>query len=179
MKLSNHQITSLLKDNFQQDIGRHLYSVLGTYQQLEAFESNSLSQMKLPDGVNFPSAINLNRFLLDRFQDNDLRALVRNEGKRPQTIKRKLNIEFDALLATLLEKNRFLAIKQIEILFAYELDLETIRARATNQNHILLLLPGEKRGDHVTLFAEASPRFHRTLPFQLIADNHLWELDNA
>ncbi|MCX6083331.1 MAG: hypothetical protein NTW32_27710, partial [Chloroflexi bacterium] len=85
----------------------------------------------------------------------------------------------DSLLANLLTQDHFVILKNLELLFAFELELETVRARANNQNHILMMLPGEKRGDHIVLFSEAEQRFHRQLPFQLIADNHLWELDNA
>ena len=185
MKLSGPQITTILRENLQIDSGRHLYGVLGTYAQLAAFENDILSQINLlsQEPGNATTArhqvVNLNFALMDRIGDEDLRDLVRSEGKRPQTIQRRLNLTFDSLLANLLEKDHFIILKQIELLFAYDLDLQTIRARASNQNHILLLLPGEKRGDHVALFTEANSRFHRELPYQLIADNHLWELDNA
>jgi hypothetical protein len=187
MKLSGPQITTILRENLQIDSGRHLYGILGTYAQLAAFENDILSQINLlsqePDNGNANTTrdqvVNLNFALMDRIGDEELRDLVRSEGKRPQTIQRRLNLTFDSLLANLLEKDHFIILKQIELLFAYDLDLQTIRARASNQNHILLLLPGEKRGDHVALFTEANPRFHRELPYQLIANNHLWEFENA
>jgi len=186
MKLSGPQITTILRENLQINSGRHLYGVLGTYAQLAVFEKNTLSQATFSPQTLSPNegavphkAINLNIALMDRIGDEDLRELVRSEGKRPQTIQRRLNLTFDSLLADLLAKDHFIILKQIELLFAYDLDLQTIRARASNQNHILLLLPGEKRGDHVALFTEANARFHRELPYQLIADNHLWELENA
>lgn len=185
MKLSGTQITAILRENLQISSGRHLYGILGTYSQLAAFEHEILAQINLlpQDPGNAAPArhqvINLNYALMDRIGDDDLRNLVNSEGKRPQTIQRRLNLTFDSLLADLLEKDHFIILKQIELLFAYDLDMQTIRARASNQNHILLLLPGEKRGDHVALFTEANSRFHRELPYQLIADNHLWELENA
>jgi hypothetical protein len=178
-KFSGSQITNLLRDALQMDIGRHLYAVLGSYESLAAFEKQDLSQFCFPGTTLFPPAINLNSALLGRIGDDDLKGLVKNEGRRPQAIQRRLTLEFDSLLASLLEEHRYIAIKQIELLFAFDLPLEAFRARATNQNHILLLLPGEKRGDHVLLFAQSDPRFHRTLPSQLITENHLWELDNA
>jgi hypothetical protein len=186
MKLNGPQIIKKLRENLPIDSGRHLYGVLGTYAQLEAFEKETLSQTNFQapgtDDLNnrqtLPKVVNLNLALMERIGDDDLRELVRSEGKRPQTILHRLNQTFDSLLASLLQTDRFLVLKHIELLFAYELDLQAIRARATNQNHILLLLPGEKRGDHVALFTESSSRFHRELPYQLIADNHLWELDN-
>ena len=179
MKYSGPQITNLLRENLQVDIGRHLYAVLGTYAQLAAFEKIDLPQVYLTDNQPFPPAVNLNRALLDRLGDEDAKELARNEGKRPKAVQKRLSVEFDALLASLLSQCRYLAVKQIEMLFAFELPLETFRARAVNQNHILLLLPGEKRGNHVLLFSEADSQFHRILPDQLITDNHIWELDNA
>jgi len=179
MKYTGPQITTLLRENLRVPVGRHLYAVLGAYAQLEQFERETLCQMTLPDGRKCPQALNLNRALMDRLGDADLRSLVRSEAKRPQAVQRRLNLELDALLAGCLEHEHFLALKQIELVFAYQLDLQTLRARASNQNHILLLLPGEVRGDHVTLFTEAGARFQRELPGQLIAENHLWELADA
>jgi hypothetical protein len=179
MKVSAAQISSLLNDALQMDIGRHLYCVLGTYAQLEAFEAGVLTQIQLVDGRQVRPSVNLNRSLLDRIGDEDLRKLVRSEGKRPQAIQNRLNQEFDGLLAACLAEYPILVLKQVELIFAYNLDMQSVRARAANQNHILLLLPGEIRGGHVTLFTESDPRFHRELPQQLIADNHLWELANV
>ena len=179
MKLKGMQIITNLRESLQVDIGRHLYAVLAGYAQLEAFEKNELAQARKIDGTSMPKAINLSRSLLDRIGDSDLRDLVKQEGKYPIGVKRRLGNELDGLLANLLSQDHFLILKNLELLFAFGLELETLRARANNQNHILLLLPGEKRGDHVILFSEAEGRFHRQLPFQLIADNHLWELDHA
>lgn len=186
MKLTGPQITTVLRENLQIQSGRHLYGVLGKYAQLEAFELDILSHASLStqepslhNDFPIPKVINLNFALLETIGDQDLKDLVASEGKRPLAIQRRLNLTFDNLLAKLFASSHFIILKQIEMLFAYDLDLQTIRARATNQNHIMLLLPGEKRGDHVALFTEASARFHRELPFQLIADNHLWELENG
>jgi hypothetical protein len=179
MKLKGSQIITNLRENLQVEIGRHLYAVLAGYAALEAFEKNELAQARKMDGDNLPKAVNLSRSLLDRIGDSDLRGLVKQEGIYPTAIKRKLDHEFDALLADLLCQEHFVILKNLELLFAFELELETIRARATNQSHILLLLPGEKSGDHIFLFTEAEERFHRQLPFQLVADNHLWELEHA
>jgi hypothetical protein len=178
-KFSRPQITNLLRNSLQMEIGRHLYAVLGPYEGLETFEKQELSQFCFPGNVPFPPTINLNSALLSRIGDDDLKGLVKNESRRPQAIQRRLTLELDSLLASLLEEHHYIAIKQIELLFAFDLPLEAFRARATNQNHILLLLPGEKRGDHVLLFAQSDPRFHRTLPDQLITENHLWELENV
>jgi hypothetical protein len=61
-------------------------------------------------------------------------------------------------------------------MFAYDLDFSTLRRYASNQNRILLLLPGQRSGDQIILFHEAAADFQRALPASVIADNHLWEL---
>ena len=179
MKRSGPHIISTLRENLQLNIGRHLYGVLGTYASLKKFEAVDLAQARFSNEAPAPPAVNLNLALLDRIADSEMRSLVQNEARLPQTVQRKLNAEFDQFLQGLLQEAAFIILKQVELLFAYNLDLHAIRARATNQKHILLLLPGEKRGDHITIFSEADARFHRSLPTQLITENHLWELADA
>ena len=93
---------------------------------------------------------------------------------------RRLSQKFDQMLGDLLSSptSGLLTLKQIELLLTYNLDLSVLRTRASNQNHILLLLPGQRRSEQIIIFHETEPRFHRTLPGNLIADNHLWELDS-
>lgn len=176
MKLTATQIITELRTRLQVDIGRHLYGVLGSYAGLEGFERTHLAEARGEDGTPFPVALNLNRALLDSIADDDLRGLIRNEARHPLATQRRLNEHLTSLLTTRLREARFLIIKQIELIFAYELELTIFRTCATNDKHILLLLPGERRGDRITLFHEAEARFQRILPDNLIADNHLWEL---
>lgn len=176
MKITGPQIITELREKLRFSMGRHLYGVLGTYGQLTQFEQGDLAQAQTPHGNPFPQPINLNRELLARIGDDDLRRLVRDEARRPQAVQRRLGQELDNLLSELLQNDHLLILKQLEITFAYSLDLGVFRTRATNQNHILLLFPGERRGEHITLFHKADPRYHRSLPTNLIADNHLWEL---
>ena len=61
-------------------------------------------------------------------------------------------------------------------LLSYDLELNTLRTRAVNEKYILLLLPGQHAGDRVTLFHEASPEWHETLPKELLPEDHLFEL---
>lgn len=176
MRLSGPEIITQLREKLQFPVGRHLYGVLGSYAGLARFETEALAQALLPEGRPFPGATDLNRQLLEGIGDADLRSLVQQEGRRPRAIQRRLNDQLDQLLAQLLAGERFVILKQIELLFAYQLDLSLFRTRAANQNHILLLLPGERRSEHVTLFHEAGPEFHRILTPNIVADNHLWEL---
>ena len=179
MPLTGPQVISELRDKLQFTVGRHLYGVLGTSARLADFEETALAQTLDPQGRRFPQPVNLNRELLARMGDEDLRGLVQAEPRRPQTIQRRLDQELDNLLGELVQEHWFVILKQLELLFAYGLALSVFRTRATNQNHILLLLPGGRTGDHVTLFHEADSRFQRAIPANLIADNHLWELRDA
>ena len=58
------------------------------------------------------------------------------------------------LVAEKLNTGSFLALKNLEM-FAYDMELNCLRIRATNQKHILILLPDQKVGDRITLFHEA------------------------
>lgn len=183
MKLTGPQIISELRDKLQLGIGRHLYGVLGTYAQLKRFEQVDLSQARDPYGALFPPVTNLNRELLTRIEDAQLRRLIQDEAKYPQAVQRRLSQQFDQLLAELLMVQpghetgfHFLILKQVELLFTYDLELSVLRTRAANACHILLLLPGQRRGEQIILFHEAEAHFHRTLPDHLIIENHLWEL---
>lgn len=179
-KLSGPQIISELREKLQFDIGRHLYGVLGSYAQLAQFEKTDLAQARDPQGNPFPEPINLNRKLLASIGDDDLRRLIKDEARYPQAVQRRLSQKFDQLLGELLSSPTcgLLTLKQVELLFTYTVDLGVLRTRASNQNHILLLLPGQRRSEQIIIFHETEPRFQRTLPGNLIADNHLWELDD-
>ena len=176
MKLSDHEINSALRERLQMPTGRHLYAILGSYVALERYERVSLSQALGADGKPLERPINLNRELLRRIPDEDLKELVQNEAKRPQSVRQRLAEEFDRLLVEELEAGSFVALKQVELVFAYDLELNCLRTRGVNQKHILLLLPGQRSSDRITLFHEASPACHRTLPAGVVPDNHLWEL---
>jgi len=83
----------------------------------------------------------------------------------------------DGLLADTLAENMLLMLKQVELLFTYDLELNPVRIRAVNQKHILLMLPGERTSQRILLFHEAPPEFHRTLPANIVPDDHIWELN--
>jgi hypothetical protein len=176
MKLSDHEINTALRERLQMTTGRHLYAILGTYGALERYERVSFSQALGSDGKPLNPPINLNRALLNRIPDDDLKELVQNEAKRPQSIKQRLAEEFDRILVEALDASPLVTLKQVELMFAYDLELNALRIRGVNRKHILLLLPGHRDGDRITLFHEASPAYHRTLPANLVPENNLWEL---
>jgi hypothetical protein len=176
MKCTGPQIVSELRGKLQFDVGRHLYVALGAYRQLERFVSTDLAQGSDRSGQPFPPPTNLNRSLLQSLTDEDLRQLVRDEARQPEAIQRRLNQSLQDLLQRLFAEQQFLILDHLELLFAYSLDLSVFRTIAANNHHLLLLLPGQRHGDHVTLFHEADARFHRPLSEHLVAENHVWEL---
>ena len=176
MKLSGHEINSQLRQKLGMSTGRHLYVVLGTFDRIEHYERVAFREARSPDDKPLRTALNVSRSLLQRFSDDELKWLVRNEAGLPETVKKRLADELDALIAGELAETSFLALKNLELLFAYDMELTCFRIRATNQKHILVLLPGERVGDRITLFHEAPPGNHRTLPMNLVPENHLWEL---
>jgi len=176
MKLSGHEINSHLRQKLEMPTGRHLYVVLGTYDRLDRYERVDFREARSPTGQKLGDPVNVNHSLLDRINDDELKRLVQTEASRTESVKDRLAKELDTLVAERLNGGSFLAIKNLEILFAYDLELNCLRIRATNQKHILILLPGEKVGDRITLFHEAQAQNHRTLPTNLVPENHLWEL---
>jgi hypothetical protein len=87
-----------------------------------------------------------------------LKWLVRNEAGMSESVKKHLADELDILIVQKLEETSFLAVKSLELLFAYDMELNCFRIRAANQKHILVLLPGERVADRITLFHEAPSR---------------------
>ena len=176
MKLSGHEINSHLRQKLEMPTGRHLYVILGSYERLERYQNVDFREAQSPSGESLGDPVNINRRLLDRIDDDELKSLLQTEASRIGSVKKRLSDELDTLFAHELATKSLLTLKNVELLFAYDLELNCLRIRATNQKHILLLLPGERVGDRITLFHEAPPHNHRTLPTNLVPENHLWEL---
>jgi len=176
MKLSDHEINAHLRDKLQNIAGRHLYVILGTYECLDRYERVALPELLGPDNQKLPAPVNVNRTLLERIPDEEVKMLVQSEARRPEHVRQRLYDEFDALLSETLAGYPAVALKQLELLFAFDLELDKLRIRAVNQKHILLMLAGERTSERITLFHEASPQWHRTLPATLVPEDHLCEL---
>jgi hypothetical protein len=174
--LTGPQVISELRRQLQNQSGRHLYVVLGSYNHLESFVKNDLTPAQTADGKTFPEPVNFNRELLAGIEDAALRHMVRVESSRSQMVESQLNQAFDQLLRRFFEQRPFLILKQCELLFAYKLDASKLRTFAANQNHLLLLLPGRQVSHQIQLFHEAEPRFQAQFPGQLVTENNLWEL---
>jgi len=177
VKLSDSEINSKLREKLEQPTGRHLYVVLGTYERLARYERISMPEARGPSGEKLPAPVNLNRAILERVPDDDLKWMVQNEARLPGSVSQRIARELDALLSEHLAENMLLVLKQMELLFTYDLELKPLRIRAVNRKHILLLLPGERTSQHILLFHEAPPEFHRTLPANIVPDDHIWELN--
>jgi hypothetical protein len=177
MKLSGHQINSNLRQKLEMPTGRHLYVVLGTYERLERYERVDFREARSPSGQRLGEPVNVNHNLLDQIKDDELKGLVQTEASRTASVKDRLAKELDALVAEKLKDASLLALKNLEILFAYDLELNCLRIRAANKKHILMLLPGERVGDRIILFHEAPSNNHRTLPITMVPEDHIWELN--
>ena len=174
--LSGPQIISELRRLLQNQSGRHLYVVLGSYNQLDSFEKNDLNPAQMADGQSFPEPVNFNRELLACIEDKILRRMVQDESRRPRAVESQLNLAFDHILRQYFDQNSFLILNQCELMFTYNLDVSKLRTYATNQNHLLLLLPGRHISHQIQLFYEAETRFHRQFSGSLVTENNLWEL---
>lgn len=176
MKLSDPEVNSALKGKLANQAGRHLYVILGTYAALDRYERSAYPELRDIHGVEMPSPVNVSRTLLARFQDEELQKLAGSELRQTNHIKDRLYNEFDQILVDGLKESSALALKQVELLFAFDIELDKVRIRGVNQKHILLMIPGEMSGERITLFHEASPEWHRTLPQALVPEDHLFEL---
>ena len=103
MRLSGHEINSQLRQKLAMPTGRHLYVVLGTYERIERYERVAFREARGPDDKPLGPALNINHSLLQRFEDEELKWLVRNEAGMPETVKKQLADELDALIAEKLD----------------------------------------------------------------------------
>jgi hypothetical protein len=168
------EIIETLRSKLAVPGGRHLYGVLTTYHALEGF-AKKLQQAKGPDGKRFPKPVSVNRGILDSIPDEEFRKLVESEAKRPEPTAAHVARAFESFLRSSLEGRGLVVMKDLEMLFAYHLELNLLRTMAADENRILLLLPGRREGGKIIMFPELDERSY-TLPSNLIADNHLWEL---
>jgi hypothetical protein len=109
MRLSGHEINSQLRQKLAMPMGRHLYVVLGTYDRIERYERVAFREARSPDDKPLGPALNINHSLLQRFGDEELKWLVRNEAGMQETVKKQLADELDALIADKLTETSFLA----------------------------------------------------------------------
>ena len=154
--------------------GRHLYGVLGSYDALKRFHK-LLRQAKMPDGRLFPKAISVNKGILNTIPDDEFQELVKNEAKRPEPTIAHVGKAFEAFLRSKLTGKGLIILSNLETLFAYNLELNLLRTMASDDDRVLLLLPGKRSGGRIIMFPDSDEGSY-TLPTNLIAAGHLWEL---
>ncbi|MBI9046676.1 MAG: hypothetical protein JEZ06_19450 [Anaerolineaceae bacterium] len=175
MKLRATEIIEILQKNLGVNVGRHLYAVLGTYESLEQFSKTVLPHVK-DDGTPFPKPVSINHVLIESFDTEELQDVISKESRRPQNTQARLNNALEAFLRKSLEIEDFLILQHCELIFAYSLDVSKLRLAASNQKHLLILLPGEMRGNQIYLFHEAASDEVLKFDNQLFAENNIWEL---
>lgn len=154
--------------------GRHLYGVLGTYSQLDSF-AKKLHQAKTADGVPFPKPANVNRGILSAIPDEEFRRLAENEARRPEPTAAHVAKAFERFFRANLTGKGILVLSNLEMLFAYHIELNLLRTLAADEDRVLLLLPGRRSHGRIIMFHEMEEGSY-TLPTNLIAENHLWEV---
>jgi len=168
------EIIEALRSRLNMPGGRHLYGVLGSYHSLAEF-TKLLSQARTMDGRRFPKPLNVNRGILDAIPDEEFRLLVENEAKRPEPTAAHVSAAFEKFLRSKLKGKGLVVLANLEILFAYHLELNLLRTLAADEDRILLLLPGKRSGGRVIMFPNLEDGSY-TLPTTLIAEDHLWEI---
>jgi len=172
--MTDTEIIESLRSMLSIDSGRHLYGVLGSYASLSNF-AKKLSQASLHDGRKFPKPISLNKGILDSIPDDEFKLLVVNEAKRPEPTASHVLKAFELFLRSKLKGKGLVILIGLEMIFAYHLELNLLRTMAADDDRVLLLLPGRRTSGKVIMFPDM-PEGSYTLPVNLIAENHLWEI---
>ena len=172
--MKDTEIIETLRSKLAVPGGRHLYGVLGTYQALDKF-IQKLLQAKTLDGRHFPAPLSVNRGILDASPDDEFRKLVEDEAKRPEPTAAHVTRAFESFLRSKLKGKGLVILANLELLFAYSLELNLLRTMAADDDRVLLLLPGKRESGRIIMFPDLVEGNY-TLPSNLIAENHLWEL---
>lgn len=172
--MTDTEIIETLRNKLAKDVGRHLYGVLGSYMQLEKF-SSVLTQARTHDGMKFPQPISLNQGIMESIPDAEFKLLVENEAKRPEPTAAHVARAFENYIWAALQAKNLLIIKEIELLFAYNCELNILRTLSTDTKKIILLLPGKRVGERIIMFHGLNVGNYE-LPANLIANDHIWQL---
>jgi hypothetical protein len=172
--LRDTEIIESIRTCLDVPVGRHLYGVLGSYQRLKTF-AEELQQATTPDGQPFPVPVSVNKGILDSIPDDEFHHLVENEAKRPEPTVAHVAQAFEHFLRSHLKGGGVLVLANFEMLFAYNIELSLLRTLARDEDRLLLLLPGRRGRGRVVMFPDVDKGSY-TLPTNLIAENHLWEL---
>jgi hypothetical protein len=174
--MNTAEIIEALRGRVTIQSGRHLYGVLGSYQSLGEF-GVELNKANVPDSTEkFPLPLNVNRGILEAIPDEEFKRLASDEARHPQPTANQVGRAFEAFLRRVLTGKGLVVLSNFEMLFAYNLELNLLRSMATDDNRILLLLPGKKSAGKIIMFPDMEGADY-VLPVNLIAENHMWNLD--
>ena len=168
------EIIETLRAKLNTPGGRHLYGVLGSYGALNSF-AKKLRQGRTMDGRSFAKPLNVNRGILDAIPDEEFKQLVENEAKRPEPTAAHVDKAFETFLRSKLKGKGLIVLANMEMLFAYHLEMNLLRTMAADDDRLLLLLPGKRSGGKIIMFPNLEDGNY-VLPTNLIAENHLWDL---
>lgn len=155
-------------------VGRHLYGVLGTYRKLADFAA-VLREAKTADGIPFTAPHSVNRGILQAIPDDEFREVAENEAGYPEVAAKHVKNAFDRFLRRTLTGKGPVVLAELELLFAYQVEFETLRTLATDKNKVIMLLPGTRSAGRITMFHEVEGE-QRSVPMTLITSDHLWEV---
>jgi hypothetical protein len=158
-------------------VGRHLYGVIGTYPELTRFE-NTLRQARDANSKPYPKPNSVTDGILDGIPDDTFKSEAGLETKRPEVAFALVHNSFKDFLRKTLTGKGLTVLKDLELLFAYQVDLSELRVRAADRDLVLLLLPGKREVGRVRLFPD-QPEGSCALPTNLIPEDHLWVLEKG
>ena len=173
------EIISVMGKKLEIPVGRHLYGILGTYSDLEHFKK-TLKTAVYEDEKPYPLPISVTSCLLNAFSDEEFHRIVTDEAKRPEPTRKSIAAEFNSFIRKTITDQKLIVLEDLELLFAYGIDLYPFRTQATDDKRIILLLPGLRKNGVIYLYSEKSTLIplqnEVILPSNLIAEDHLWEL---
>lgn len=173
--MNDTEIIEALRTRLNVHSGRHLYGILGSYSALERF-SQGLQQARTFAGEPFPTPLSVNREILDAIPDEEFKELVDNEPKWPEPTKEHVKQSFESFLRSRLRDHDLLVLSGLEMLFAYNIELNLFRTLSADDKRIILLLPGKRtRQGEAVMFPGLTDQTY-ILPTNFIAENHMWEL---
>lgn len=170
--MNSAEIITSLQSKLSAPTGRHLYGILGSFQQLEQFEL-ALAEARLRDSSPFPMPLSVTAGILSSIPDDEFRRLIKDEARRPEPVAAHVGRAFESFLRSSLNEHDVIVLKDFELLFAYRVELQPLRTLAADQNHVIMLLPAERSGNRVIMYPGPD---QRDLPVNLIAENHIWEI---
>ena len=171
MKAADIIIT--LRKQLENPVGRHLYGILGSYNALSTF-SRALEEARFPDGTPFPVPLSVNAGIINSFSDDLFREIVTNEARLPDPTRTSVRLAFEAFLSDSIRQSPLLILTDLELLFAYNIDLSLLRVLSTDQKRIVLLLPGILSGKRIIMYPNVDGEYQ--VPQGIIAEHHLWEV---